>query len=230
MDMIANKPIGEIVAEDYRTAFVFKNFGIEYCCGGKKTLAKACASKNIEMDEILREIESVTQHQAQENKYNEWSSGFLIDYIVNNHHKYVQEKLPFLLFLSDKVARVHGAERPELVAMNTLVQELNSELLAHLEKEEEHTFPLIKKLEAEEVSPETEEFLIAELEDEHEAAGSILEQLSELSNEYQFPQGACSSYQIYFKTLQEFQDDLHKHVHLENNVLFAKVEGMLQAV
>lgn len=114
--------------------------------------------------------------------------------------------------------------------MNQLVNDLNDEMISHLNKEEQHTFPLIKQWEAEGVSSEMEELLISELEDEHEAAGSIMEQLSELSNGFQFPERACSSYQIYFKTLQEFQDDLHKHVHLENNVLFAKVEHMAQSV
>ncbi len=230
MNTIEQKPIGEIVAEDYRTAFVFKNFGLEYCCGGKKTLASACASKNIDVDELLREIATATEHRAEENRYNEWSPSFLIDYIVNNHHKYVQEKLPFLLFLAGKVARVHGYEQPELIKMNQLVNDLNDEMINHLTKEEKHTFPLIKQLEINGISSINEDFLISELEDEHEAAGVIMEQLRELSNQFQFPEGACSSYQIYFKTLNEFEEDLHKHVHLENNVLFAKVESMLQAV
>ncbi len=230
MNTIEQKPIGEIVAEDYRTAFVFKNFGLEYCCGGKKTLASACASKNIDVDELLREIATATEHRAEENRYNEWSPSFLIDYIVNNHHKYVQEKLPFLLFLAGKVARVHGYEQPELIKMNQLVNDLNVEMINHLTKEEKHTFPLIKQLEINGISSINEDFLISELEDEHEAAGAIMEQLRELSNQFQFPEGACSSYQIYFKTLNEFEEDLHKHVHLENNVLFAKVESMLQAV
>lgn len=230
MNTIEQKPIGEIVAEDYRTAFVFKNFGLEYCCGGKKTLASACASKNIDVDELLREIATATEHRAEENRYNEWSPSFLIDYIVNNHHKYVQEKLPFLLFLAGKVARVHGYEQPELIKMNQLVNDLNDEMINHLTKEEKHTFPLIKQLEINGISSINEDFLISELEDEHKAAGAIMEQLRELSNQFQFPEGACSSYQIYFKTLNEFEEDLHKHVHLENNVLFAKVESMLQAV
>lgn len=230
MNTIEQKPIGEIVAEDYRTAFIFKNFGLEYCCGGKKSLAEACASKSVAVEDVLKEIESAKQHHAEENRYNEWSPSFLIDYIVNNHHKYVQEKLPFILFLASKVARVHGSERPELVQMYQLVQALNDEMINHLTKEETHTFPMVKQLENEGIPSKSEDLLISELEDEHEAAGNIMEQLSALSNGFQFPEGACSSYQIYFKTLQEFQDDLHKHVHLENNVLFSKVEDLMQAV
>ena len=230
MTSFEQKSIGEIVAEDYRTAFVFKQFGLEYCCGGKKSLAEACTSKKIELEDVLSAIQTATINRAEEHRYNDWSPGFLIDYIINNHHKYVLEKLPYLLFLAGKVARVHGYERPELIKMNQLVNDLNGEMISHLNKEEQHTFPLIKQWETKGVSSEIEELLISELEDEHEVAGSIIEQLSELSNGFQFPEGACSSYQIYFKTLQEFQEDLHKHVHLENNVLFAKVEHMAQSV
>ncbi|MBO6795306.1 MAG: iron-sulfur cluster repair di-iron protein [Balneolaceae bacterium] len=229
MNTIEQKPIGEIVAEDYRTAFIFKNFGIEYCCGGKKSLAQACASRSVDLEEVLKQIESATQHRPEENRFNEWSASFLIDYIINNHHVYVKEKLPFLMFLAGKVARVHGYEHPELIKMNRLVQELNSEMMNHMSKEEGSSFPLIKKLETNGKIEEKNDLLIAELEDEHEAAGAIMEELRSLSNQFQFPEGACSSYQIYFKTLNEFEEDLHKHVHLENNVLFTKVEQLLQA-
>lgn len=224
---IKNLTVGEIVAHDHRTAFVFKSYGIDYCCGGKKNVAKACATKSVDISELEKEINSVIAQPESGMKFNDWSAGFLVDYIINNHHLYVRNKLPELLYVSEKVATVHGDQNAELVEMLALVKSLYSELIDHLNKEEKELFPLIKLLETDSWNGKLNSILMKELEDEHELAGGIMAQLESLSNSFTPPEGACTSYVIYFKTLKEFQDDLHMHVHLENNVLFPKVKDLL---
>lgn len=227
---IKDQSVGEIVAADHRTAFVFKSHGIDFCCGGKKNVANACASKNVDVNELEKEIASILAQPVQGMKFNDWKVDFLVDYIVNNHHVYVKNKLPELLYISEKVARVHGERDSELLEMYALVQELHSELMNHLNKEETELFPLIKKLDDKDQSEYLSNLLLTELEDEHELAGSMMQKLETLSNNFTPPKEACTSYTIYFKTLKEFQDDLHMHVHLENNILFPKVLILLDKV
>ena len=222
--------VGEVVAEDYRTAFVFKAHGIDYCCGGKRSIGKACTSNGVDVDALEKEIRSVLMQPADGMRFNDWSAGFLVDYIINNHHSYVERKLPDIIFLADKVARVHGSEHPELIEMLKLVLELNSEMLSHLQKEESVTFPRIKQMETGYSDNSFQSLVLDELEEEHEAAGGIMGELETLSKGFTPPEGACTSYVIYFKALKEFQDDLHKHVHLENNILFPKVQKMVNSV
>ena len=223
---LKEKTVGEVVAEDYRTAFVFKSHGIDYCCGGKRSIEKACTTKGVDMSELEKELQSVLEQPAGGIRFNDWSAGFLVDYIINNHHRYVEKKLPEILFLADKVARVHGSEHPELIHMLTLVLELNSEMRSHLQKEEMCSFPLIKDMEAGTPRTGLKSLVLDELEEEHEYAGEIMGKLDVLSDNFTPPEGACMSYAIYFRALKEFRDDLHTHVHLENNILFPKVIEM----
>lgn len=225
---IKNLTVGQLVTEHYQTALVFKAYGIDFCCGGKRTVEAACASKQVDVLEFEKKIREVLTQPHSGPRFNDWSNAFLIDYIINNHHSYVRQTLPELLFLAEKVARVHGEAHPELLEMRQLVHALNSELLEHIDKEEKESFPLIKALETEGFEGKVNQILLDELEDEHEVAGGLMKQLEAISNAFTPPEGACTSYTVYFKLLQEFQDDLHKHVHLENNVLFPKVE--LQAL
>jgi len=231
MNVLTDKPVGEIVAEDYRAATVFKNHGLDFCCGGGKKLSEACEKKGISLAEVLKELESLSDSPSRQNNYNEWSLGFLIDYIVHNHHSYVRSKLPEIKSYAKKVARVHGNTYPVLYTMLELFLKLENELLSHLEKEEDILFPYVKKLEAskleearEHIKPgcETAAKCIAMMEEEHELAGSVLDRMSEISNEFTPPEGACKTFTVYFLNLREFQEDLHLHVHLENNILFPK--------
>jgi regulator of cell morphogenesis and NO signaling len=226
---IKEKTVGEVVAEDYRTAFVFKSFGIDYCCGGKRNVENACTTKNVDVDQVEKELRTVLEQPADGLRFNQWSAGFLVDYIINNHHRYVRTKLPELIYVADKVARVHSGRSPELVEMLALVRGLDIEMIEHLNKEEKDLFPVIKEIENSGGDAKLSGLLLRELEDEHELAGGIMQQLEELSNGFTPPSGACTSYVIYFKTLKEFQEDLHMHVHLENNVLFPKVLDLVHS-
>jgi regulator of cell morphogenesis and NO signaling len=226
--MFEETKVGDWVAQDHRTAFVFKSFGIDFCCGGKKSIQRACESTNTSVKDLEMALREVLNEPGNGMNVKEWSASFLVDYIENNHHRYVRSMLPELVFLSEKVARVHGEEQPELTAMKTLIFSLNKELFDHMGKEEQELFPMVKKME-ENPGFEPPVSLFEELEDEHETAGSLMKELEILSNGFTPPEGACTSYTIYFRSLKEFQNDLHMHVHLENNVLFPKVRQLASA-
>lgn len=216
------EPVGQIVAKDYRAAQVLRSYGLDFCCGGTKPLAEACKSKNISLNEILSDLEIALSEPNSGVNYDEWSLSFLSDYIVENHHIFVKKNIPELLFYSQKVANRHGEAHPELIKINVLVEKLADELLSHLEKEEEEAFPQIKLLEQSNGEVKLSKDAIEILVDEHETAGAIMEEIQELTNNFTPPANACASYQVLYKSLDGFQRDLHKHVHLENNILFLK--------
>jgi regulator of cell morphogenesis and NO signaling len=226
--------IGELVTQDWRKAEVFKKYGIDYCCGGKKTVAEACAKKGIEPAVVEAELEQIELRplagMGSANNYNQWSLDFLADYIVNTHHHYVKEAVPFLEELSAKVARVHGGHRPELLKIQQHAQSVIDELTLHMHKEEVILFPYIKELaQAKKTGTSiarppfgTIANPINMMEAEHVSAGEDLEAIEELSERFTPPDEACMSYRVLFAKLQEFQQDLHQHIHLENNILFPK--------
>jgi len=223
--------IGEIVTSDYRKAQVFKSFGIDFCCGGKKTVAEVCEKKGMDPDVVINALSRLdAQDSTNENEQSKWNIAFLADYIVNTHHEYVKENIPFMTELAEKVARVHGAEHPELIKVAELFNVVANELTSHLMKEERMLFPFIKVLHAAQINgtPVPPAVFgdvsnpIQMMESEHEQAGDILRNIREITNNFALPAGACNSYTILFKKLDEFENDLHRHVHLENNILFPK--------
>lgn len=218
--------IGEIVASDFRTAYVFKEAGIDFCCGGKKTLNEACAEKGIDPEKFMEKLEGVeTRQGATVHNFREWDPGFLCDYIVNVHHSFVRKALPDLVFYTKKIASVHGDNHPELQEVASLFLQVNNELLQHMQKEEEVLFPAIKDLTLS--GPDKAKSIvrseISRLSGEHEFAGGAIDRISTITNHYELPEDACNSYRIAFDMLEKFEDDLHTHVHLENNVLFPEV-------
>jgi len=217
--------IGEIVALDYRAASVFKEAGIDFCCGGKKSIDDACSEKGIDPLELkgkLKELES--SPNATTHNFNEWDPGFLCDYIVNTHHKYVLKSLLELVHFTQKIASVHGERHPELSEVAELFSQINRELLQHMKNEEEVLFPSIKKV-LNTGSREAKATIISEiarLSGEHEFAGGSMDKINEITKNYFVPADGCNTYRVAFKLLQQFEDDLHTHVHLENNILFPK--------
>lgn len=221
-----DETLGELVAKDLRKAQVFKKYGLDFCCGGKKTVKQACAEKGIDVTKVEQELQQADKLLASRPlPYNEWSLSFLADYIVNTHHSYVKKTLPELRGYASKVARVHGGRHPELLAIYQLVENINTGLTAHLHSEETILFPYIKQVEAGSEgidSSKSVHSIIDVMEQEHEEAGNDLAEIRRLSKDYQLPEDACASYSLLFRLLQEFEDDLHLHVHLENNILFPK--------
>ncbi len=234
--MVHEKTIGELVAEDYRKAEVFKKYGIDFCCGGKKSVKEVCEKKGIDFATLEKELlqtEGGSCSIGGEN-FNAWQLEKLIDYIIEKHHTYVNRSLPLLLEYSQKVATVHGNSNPETVKIAGLVSQLADEMYQHMMKEERVLFPYIKELEKTLTSgghPAQPPFgtvknPVAMMEAEHEQAGELLRQIGILSNNFTPPEHACNTYRVEYFKLKEFEDDLHRHVHLENNILFPKAVEM----
>jgi regulator of cell morphogenesis and NO signaling len=221
--------IGEMVAEDYRTAGVFKRFGIDFCCGGKRPLTEACLEKGVEVRAMEEALAILQQQPVQsQNNYRDWPAGFLADYIVNRHHGYIRKAIPQITDFAEKVARVHGKRNPETVDIFVHWKALAAELVSHMAKEENVLFPYIKTLsETDSCSCSLPSFGRVEnpirmMEMEHEEAGELMHTIRLLSNDYTPPANACTTYRVLYSFLAEFEADLHEHVHLENNILFPK--------
>ncbi len=224
--------VGNIVAQDYRAAAVFKKFGIDFCCGGGKSVAKACADKGLDQAEVEAALSTLDQMPVPANRldFNSWNLPFLADYIVNVHHRYVLDTVPQILAFAKKVAKVHGHAYPETEKIAALFTALGEELLAHLEKEERVLFPYIQRLwntrseHGKLIAPAfgSARNPIRMMEMEHETAGEIIAEIRQLSNNFTPPESACNTYRVLYAMLEEFEQDLHQHVHLENNILFPK--------
>lgn len=222
--------LGEMVSKDLRKAEVFKKFGIDFCCGGKKSLEDACKEKGLDVSEVKRALENVSNASSlPSHDFNNWSLSFLADYIVNVHHAYVKENSPMLADLSLKVAGHHGQEHPELIKIGNLTDEMLCELKAHIKKEETILFPYIKKLEANLANGLTTprafnsvQQPVAVMEHDHDIVGELSKEIRRLTNDYTLPDSACNSYALLYRKLEDFENDLHLHIHLENNILFPK--------
>src|SRR5690625_2493988 len=225
-----NKLIQDFVAEDYKTAEVFSKYGIDFCCRGNRTIDEACEKEQIDKDALLSDLAKATQAVSTESiDYKSWPSDLLIDYIEKKHHRYVTEKAPVINFYLDKIARVHGERHPELFEIKALFKESTEHLLEHMVEEEGVFFPYIKRmLEAKEngttpTKPEGYENIdspIAKLMAEHDDEGVRHRKIAKLSNNYTMPEDGCNTYNVAFELLKEFQENLHLHIHLENNILF----------
>ncbi|MBS1774002.1 MAG: iron-sulfur cluster repair di-iron protein [Bacteroidetes bacterium] len=217
--------IGSIVTKDIRKAEVFKKLGIDFCCGGKKTLEQACKEKGLEESDVLLALENTNNNTGNTHDFDKWKISFLADYIINQHHTYVRDSTPLLSELSMKVSSMHGDKNPELININEKLGLLLKELATHMKKEEAILFPYIKKLEdniCNEVKFNNIQEAVWVMERDHDVAGDLMREIRELSNNYTTPVNACNSYKLLYYKLEEFENDLHRHVHLENNILFPK--------
>lgn len=222
-DQITVISIGEIVALDFRTASVFKNNRIDFCCGGKKTLEETCLEQGIDQKKVEQELQAISIAPSNPGQdFRNWRPGFLCDYIVNIHHKYVLRTLPDLIIYTQKIASVHGMHHPELIEVASLFEKINNELLQHLKNEEEVLFPAIKHVD-EYNKKESSGIIrseICRMVGEHEFAGGAMDRICQITDHYKLPEDSCGTYQVTFKLLEQFEDDLHIHVHLENNILY----------
>jgi len=156
--------------------------------------------------------------------FKEWELGFLCDYIVNTHHKFVAKNLPEIVYYTDKIAAVHGEHHPELLDVANLFNKINDALIPHSKNEEEILFPAIKEM-ALNGSPTAKKTIVNEITsllEEHDRAGKAMDEINRITKSYLVPEDGCATYQVAFQKLQEFEDDLHVHVHLENNILFPR--------
>ncbi|HBG06817.1 MAG: iron-sulfur cluster repair di-iron protein [Geobacteraceae bacterium GWC2_58_44] len=223
--------IGAVVAGDYRAAGVFEKYGIDFCCGGNVAVATACREKGIDLEELHREIEkAVDQPMDRSQNYCTWELPFLADYIVNTHHAYLKENTEVIASYARKIAQVHGAHHPEVIKIAAIFDRIATDMKLHLRDEEELLFPVIRKLAALEKAGAAHEdsdieVLRAKLDSlshEHDDIGAAIHDIRRLAEDYLIPEGVCNTFMVTYQKLKEFEDDLHKHVHLENNILFLK--------
>ena len=235
MKNIADQTLASIVTNNHFTVAVLEKYHLDFCCKGKRTLAAACTEKGLSVETIAKELEKATA-ALQNNKmpFTAMSAEQLISYILIHHHFYVKQSMPTILGHLEKVAFKHGDHYPYLVEVLKIFKEINEEMTAHMYKEETILFPRIKEVEA--LSNQKQNKNLADryiaapihaMEQEHEHAGDLLYTIRDLTNTYTPPAEACTTFQVCLAELKEFEEDLHRHVHLENNLLFPMAEKMM---
>jgi regulator of cell morphogenesis and NO signaling len=226
--------VREIALEQPNSMRVFEHFGIDYCCGGRKPLAEACSASGVQVDTVMAALEAAAA--APSTLVDDWQQRSMEDlaaHIVATHHVYVKRELPRLAALAQKVVNRHGATRVELTEIESALSKLDVELTQHLAKEEAVLFPYIVQLErARAGGPRPNSCFgtvanpIAMMIQEHDAAGALLAQMRRLSQDFTTPEDACPTYHAFYDGLREFEQDLHQHIHLENNILFPRAIEM----
>jgi len=239
MSVSTAKTVRELALEIPEATRIFDKIGIDYCCGGGKSLEEACATANLSVDEVLDALEFEEQKARANSKDRNWLTEPLADlvaHINDTHHKYTREEIARLGPLFEKVVSVHGKNHPELQSIQASFLELADELTMHLMKEEMMLFPYIVRME-ESVTERhpilpppfgTVQNPVSMMQYEHDSAGEALRAMREASGGYSSPPDACVSYQTLYKALTEFEADLHQHIHLENNILFPRAIAMEQ--
>lgn len=224
------KTVGKMVAEDYRKAEVFKRHGIDFCCGGNIPLAQACEEKRADHATVQAELDEIDNRQTPpQEDFESWELGMLIDHIVGVHHVYVKKSNPTIQEFVNRVKMVHGDYKPNVSEISDRFDALAQELDAHMHKEEMILFPYIKQMvEAKKNGTPisapfgTVQNPINMMLAEHDSAGNELEILQKLTEDFTPPKGACATHKVSYGQLKEYADDLMRHIHLENNILFPK--------
>ena len=223
--------IREIVATDFRTAAVFQRFGMDFCCSGCRTIEQGCRDAGVDEKTLLHELESVMRAPSGPSPtFATWDAETLIEYIVGTHHAYVRRALPTLIEHTQKIASVHGERHSELVHIARLFERVAVEMTEHMAKEEQILFPFIAEAAnaaaggAALPTPPfgTVENPIRMMEHEHQFVGDAMAEMRALTGGYAAPDDACATYRVCLQELEAFEEDLHTHVHLENNILFPK--------
>jgi regulator of cell morphogenesis and NO signaling len=238
MNLDGARTVRELAIEIPNATRTFEKLGIDYCCGGSRSLRDACHHAHVTLENVLGELEQgSTLKPATETARQDFASGTLgelVEHIIGTHHVYVKQELPRLQQLLKKVVAVHGAAHPELAAIQQIFQGVSEELSSHMMKEEHILFPYIVALEnaVSNGRPRprpafgTVSNPVHMMELEHDSAGAALKEIGALSSNYEAPESACFSYRTLYTALKEFETDLHQHVHLENNILFPRAIAM----
>jgi regulator of cell morphogenesis and NO signaling len=220
--------VASVVAAAPGTSRVFERHGIDFCCGGRMPLESACAKKGLDVARVLEELDAATA--TDDGAVEDWGSkpvGALIDHILARHHEYVRREIPRLTALMDRVLRVHGQAHPEIRAIARIWDRTGPGLGLHMQKEEQVLFPAARDLERSGGDPGFGlDGPIDVMEMEHEEHGGALATMREISGGFAVPPDACGSWRALYGGLDEFEKDLHVHVHLENNVLFPRLRDV----
>ncbi|MHB1557503.1 MAG: iron-sulfur cluster repair di-iron protein [Isosphaeraceae bacterium] len=233
-------PVGQLVADDPRRAHLFERLGIDYCCGGRSTLDRACREKGLDVAAVLHRL-AAGADEAEPYHDEHWAFdeetvtlGELMDHIVMCHHAYLYRELPRLAALARQVVGAHGNRHPELREVRDIFDSLKEDLKLHLLKEEKELFPRIARLEAANRRPGSARGPIGNpilaTEHEHEEAGAALARLHTLTDGYTPPADACPTYRALLDGLARLEADLHLHIHEENNILFPRARAIEAAL
>lgn len=230
MNFTTKNTLADIVKTDFRAARVFENYNLDFCCKGNRPLDEACNEKNLDSNVILNEVMSVINDASHDTSIEDWKINELANHILATHHVYTKKMLPIIYAHSQKVSEVHGKNHPEVTEIAEIFSRINDELNSHMMKEEKMLFPFILSMaEAEKNNAHTAPppfgsvaGPISVMEREHVEAGDGFFRIRELSNNFSAPEDACSTYRVLYQELNEFENDLHRHIHLENNILFPK--------
>lgn len=234
MTNISEQTLASIVTQNHQAVPVFEKHNLDFCCKGKRTLSEACVEKGLPVEVLLKELEAVTENEKQSQMpFTEMDAEQLIGYIIIHHHFYVKQSMPLIYSHLEKVAAKHGSRYPYMQKVFELFGMVKDEMTMHMQKEEMILFPRIKEIEnlfnnnqQTNISDGYITGPVTVMETEHEHAGKILDEIRQLTNNYTVPEDACTTFKVSLAELKEFEEDLHKHVHLENNLLFPKAEKM----
>ena len=229
--------VGDIVAADFRTAQVFEQFGIDFCCGGRRSFDDACRAAAADPAAVLKALNAISRSHVDGDDVTSWPLERLIDHIETTHHAYVRRALPSIARHLGKVLEAHGDRHPELVRIGQAFAAMSDELQQHMLKEERILFPYVRDLVERQrgacgrtISPfGTVENPIRMMEREHRDAAGTLQLIRELTGGYAVPVDGCTTYAVCMAELAQFERDLHLHVHLENHVLFPRAVALEQS-
>jgi regulator of cell morphogenesis and NO signaling len=235
MEIKADTTIGSIVRHNYKTSHLFEKRRIDFCCGGDKTLEQACIEKDIEVDMLKSEIEEIILLEDWDSQYLDGLTPVaLCEYIVKRHHHYIHVNAPLIQQRLRKLIDAHSGKHSQLFEIKRLFDEGTEKLIIHMKKEELLFFPFIKSLYRDLRKKSTVEVNISELLDllnqlemDHNGEGKRFQTLAILTNQYQTPSDGCHTFEVTYRSLEDFEKDLHRHIHLENNILFPKIDKMI---
>ena len=231
MTYTKNDVVGQIVAEDYKAASIFSKYGIDFCCRGNRTLEEVAVKNNLSSDELIDELNQISSSTGNDQPdFKKWELDLLADYIEKKHHRYVRRRIPEITPYLNKIVKVHGKAHPELLEIANEFNASVIELSAHMLKEDITLFPHIRSMIESKESGEAMEMPmfgtvqnpIQAMMADHDNEGVRFRKIRKLSNDYTPPADACQTYRVTFAMLEEFEQDLHEHIHLENNILFPK--------
>ncbi len=237
MNEITEKSLAQIVNNNHLAAAVFEKYHLDFCCNGKRSLQQACEESKLNVAEILSELDIAVEYDNSDAviDYDKLSLSQLANHIVTHHHQYVKKEMPAIAMYLQKIAAKHCVRHPEMLKVFEIFAALREEMDMHIQKEEVVLFPRIKEMETQLTSGNQLnvhinylKFPISMMEQEHDHAGAAMSEIRKLTGNYSLPDDACTTYKLSFAALQDFELDLHQHVHLENNILFPKTLALFK--
>ena len=220
---LMNKTLSEIVTDNHRAAPIFEKYGLDFCCKGKRPLKTACADKEVDTNHLLADLYKIFSDKSASSPFNNMSMTELSTYIVRVHHNYVKTMGPQILAYLSKVNKKHGDLFPYIGDIVALFADVQKDLEQHMDKEEKILFPRIRQLDGDERADQGLDNIQATidiLEEDHDHAALGMQKIRALANDFQPPPTACTTHIVALTSLKAFEEDLHQHVHLENNILF----------